>query len=118
MKTTSDNNIYKIIQDLEIELATLSNRNSIDFLSEVIHDDFEEIGNSGRVYKKEDILNQSTNYKNDYELIDFTFKQLAKNCILVKYLTTSNDTKALRSSIWKNEKGNWQILHHQATIIN
>ena len=118
MKATKDNKSYEVIQNLEIELANLSNRNNIEFLSDSIHDEFEEIGSSGRVYKKEDILNEPISNKNEYDLVNFTFKQLSTDCILVKYITTSNSIKALRSSIWKYEKGKWQMLHHQATLIN
>lgn len=110
--------VYKLLQELELELVQQATRRNSRRLAELIDDGYEELGSSGKHYRKQDILNSRTNEnKVHYELSDFEFKTLSKDCILVKYKSIFNGTVALRSSIWINNCRNWQMLHHQATVV-
>ena len=109
---------YELLQELELELAHPATRRNATRFSELINDGFEEFGSSGKCYRKQDVLDSlPRENKVYYKLSNFEFKTLSKDCILVKYKSTSNDTVALRSSIWINNSGNWQMLHHQATVV-
>ena len=109
--------VYELLQELELELVQPATRRNTTRLTELINDDFEEFGISGKSYRKQDILDSLPNENRvHYKLSEFEFKTLSKECILVKYKSTSNGTIVLRRSIWTNNSGNWEMLHHQATV--
>lgn len=111
---------YEEIKALELEFMKPETRQDVVRLNEMISENFEEFGGSGRVYRKQDMLNllPQQELASNYVLSDFTFKQLCNNCILVKYRSSISGKNALRSSIWVNSNGCWQILHHQATVVD
>ncbi len=109
---------YELLQELELELVQPTTRRNVTRLSELIDDGFEEFGSSGKCYRKQDVLDSlPKENKVHYELSNFEFKTLSKDCVLVKYKSTSNYTVTLRSSIWIHNSGSWQMLHHQATVV-
>jgi len=112
-----DNVTFKLIHELEIELSKPQTRSNPQRLSALLHDEFKEIGASGRTYKKADVLRESPSNNNLYQLSDFSFKTLSSDCILIEYQSISNGVTALRSSIWIKENNKWQILHHHGTVV-
>jgi hypothetical protein len=109
---------FKQIEMLELELADPIKRSNVSRVSELIADDFQEIGSSGSVIQKKDVIEWAE--RGDpvkYEIIGFKYKSLSDNCILVTYETHISKKKALRSSIWVKNKVGWQMLHHQATVV-
>ena len=109
---------YSEIKLLELELANPDTRKNLARLNDLISDDFEEYGSSGRVYRKQNVLNALPKEEpTNYELSSFTFYELSKNCILVKYKSIVSGNHALRSSIWVKHNNQWQMLHHQATVV-
>ena len=111
-------NDIEIVISLETELVTPPARNNPKRLSNLLHEDFEEIGKSGKLYNKEETIEALRNEQNfKCELSDFRGSNLSKNIIVLKYLSCSNGISAHRTSVWvKNEQ--WQLLHHQGTITN
>lgn len=109
-------NCFETIKNLEIELTELSTRSNIQRLAALIHDDFMEVGCSGKTYNKADILRCLHENTNPCQLSNFSFKHLADDCILIHYQSISNSSKALRTSIWKKDHDIWQMLHHQGTV--
>ena len=106
------------IESLELELVDKDTRGNRIRLSELIAEDFEEFGTSGKVYRKKDILDSLPNKVNiKYNLSSFRFKELGTDCVLVTYTSIVNEITTLRSSIWKMHNGKWQISHHQSTIV-
>jgi hypothetical protein len=117
-KSTLNLEEYNLLQELEMELVQPATWRNTARLSELIDDEFEEFGSSGKRYRKQDILNSLPKENNvQCKLSHFEFKTLSKVCILVKYKSTSPVTVSLRSSVWVKNSGNWKILHHQATLI-
>ena len=109
---------YEEIQKLEIELADPFVRKDINRLSLLIADDFKEFGSDGKSYNKDNILELLPDSESvSYQLSEFEFKNLAKDCVLVRYRSSSLDENTFRTSIWTKTAGNWQIVHHQSTII-
>lgn len=96
---------------------------SYDFkeLDELLAYDFLEFGSSGNSYVKKDQLAAvnriSTNRTLHVTVTDFNIKLLATDVVLATYQTyrQSDNTLALRSSIWKLNDDNWQMLFHQGT---
>ena len=106
------------IKSLELDLADPEVRKNTARLGEIIADDFEEFGSSGKVYCKDDIISSlSSAESTEYELENFVFAKLSEDCILVKYGSNETGRVALRSSIWRKTAGRWQIFHHQATVV-
>ena len=112
------------IKKLEIELHQFCARSNKTRLDQLIHESFHEIGYSGLMYSKQDILtyllaeeaSSDTVYSTDYQ-----YKKLTDDVVQVLYKEARKDEQgrlsryALRSSIWKNVAGQWQIIFHQAT---
>ncbi|MEZ4635626.1 MAG: nuclear transport factor 2 family protein [Caldilineaceae bacterium] len=114
--------LLETLRGLEIELhqpATRADRQKLDAL---LHEDFEEIGRSGALYTKQDILAQLP--VEDPPTIwvqDFVVTELGPNVALLRYRSAhegadGNCTRhTLRSSLWVNVSGCWQIRFHQGT---
>ncbi|MCB1701768.1 MAG: DUF4440 domain-containing protein [Pseudomonadales bacterium] len=107
-----------ILKKLELELVSPDTRRNPRRLSELLSDEFEEYGSSGRVFTKSDVLSGLPETgAPEYELFGFSFLELSPECMLVKYRSTVSGRQALRSSIWIFGSGQWQLLHHQSTVI-
>jgi len=113
------------IISLEKALLDDSVRASQEQLDMLIHNDFVEFSQSGGKYGKKDVLDAFKGYKADgseYKTGAFEVRLLSEGLAQVTYETISipkNDTlerKALRSSLWKKEGEQWQIIFHQGTI--
>jgi hypothetical protein len=53
---TDSTQLLALIQSMEVKLHLLATRNNIAVVSEMLHDDFEEIGRSGHYYDKQQTL--------------------------------------------------------------
>lgn len=85
-------------------------------MDDLLADNFEEFGSSGRAFRKSDVLDNP--YTNDNcDLSNFTFVDLAQRVTLVKYKSAARGRTALRSSIWIKNGSTWQLLHHQGTVV-
>lgn len=107
---------HEILESLERELVSPSTRKDWTRMKELLADDFIEYGSSGKVFQKSDVLG-SLDTGADYTLSNFTFSDLAEDVTLVKYKSIVSGQTALRSSIWVQIRGAWQLLHHQATVV-
>ncbi len=59
-----------------------------------------------------------------YTINDFNSIEIIPGTVLVTYQTekkivnSSKKTHSLRSSIWQNQNGKWQMIFHQGTPLN
>ena len=88
-------------------------------------DEFWEVGASGNVYTKKDVIEtlleryNDQNYQDIWEAKDFALTQIAPNNYLMTYILIQNKTRVTRRSmIWRNKNGDWKILYHQGTVID
>lgn len=116
--------ITKQIFELENELLKSETRKSAEKISELLSEDFVEYCSSGTIYhyNKGDIFDEgSISSEINYEIEEFTTKQLSSDCILatykvIKHNELNEDKKySLRSSIWKLSDGKWKMIFHQGT---
>lgn len=106
------------LEQFERELVSPCVRNDASRLDALLSEDFEEIGSSGRQYSKRDIVESVGQFgSTQYELSDFTFVELAKDCTLIKYLAIADGQQTCRSSIWILQDGTWRLRHHQSSVI-
>lgn len=117
--------IEKVIFDLEHTLQSIDARSSVEELNNFIADDFLEFGTSGNKYNKQETLSSLPTEQGKYKYVmsDFSIKQISENIIQATYKTdrTENDTNkvtSLRSSLWRNESGQWKMFFHQGTKVN
>lgn len=112
------------LKQLEEQLLQHEIRTDSVRLDELLSDDFIEIGASGRVYTKAEIIENLPTEPGGVirELSDFQARPLAEGIALVTYKITrsvqgSTETaRSLRSSIWKRTGGQWQLVFHQGTL--
>lgn len=117
-----NNQLAKLIEQLEIELLQPDVRKSTERINELLADDFFELGMSGKKYTKQDVLKLLPKQEGvKYEGMDFAAKEIVPGVILliyralVKNSNTGNKKWTLRSSIWQKHGDNWQMIFHQGT---
>jgi hypothetical protein len=96
-------------------------RHSIRHLERLLHDDFKEIGSSGRVYNKtmmiDMMMREDRRGQSDVVIREFRVTELAPDCTLVTYRTVGASAQVRRSSVWVNENGRWRLVFHQGTKL-
>lgn len=110
------------VVELEIEILKGDTRKNPEKLNELLSEDFIEFGGAGIEYNKQQIIEALLNEKDiewDYE--DMKSRNISDDVVMVNYIgiKKENDieTKSLRTSIWKNNDGKYQMVFHQGTNI-
>ena len=99
---------FDYVKELEIELASQNTRVNPKRLSELLHNQFEESGKSGKIYNKADIISELSTWKYfEAKLTDFKYFELSNSCVLLKYKSSINGVNVNRSSIWLKEDKRW-----------
>lgn len=109
-------NMARTLINYEMELVSPPVRANPDRMNELIAEDFEEFGSSGKVITKADVLKADGPIP-AYALSDFSVRFLEARAALVKYRASTSDHSSYRSSIWVNVQNRWQLLHHQSTVV-
>lgn len=88
-------------------------------------DEFWEVGASGNVYTKQDVIEtlceryNDPNYQDIWEAKDFKLTQIAADNYLLTYILIQDETRVTRrSTLWRRVNSSWKILYHQGTIID
>jgi hypothetical protein len=121
-----EDSLMRLFRELEERLLSPEIRASPEALAQLLADEFMEIGSSGTVYNKQQVIEalqhepaegSSTARTAD----DLAVRPIAADIVLVTYRTVRPAAKtapafhALRSSIWKRIDGRWQMVFHQGT---
>ena len=88
-----------------------------EIVHELIAEDFVEIGSTGQIYAKDDILSYHNDAPTPIKIKDFQAKDLTDDLYLTGYKTIEDPISSIRTSIWKQTKGKWQLIFHQSTLI-
>lgn len=119
-----ENDLQKIIYDLETMLLKPEIRSSAKDLDLLLADDFMEFGSSGEIYDKKMILERLPKDTEispvQFEVSNFQVKELGENVILAtfktdKTLSDKSHVVALRTSVWRKNNNSWQMIFHQGT---
>jgi hypothetical protein len=113
------------LQRFEEELLQPNVRNSGERVAELLADDFVEFGSSGRVFNKQQIIDALRQEVGTCHrtMDDLRTNLLAPGVVLVTYRITRHtdegepSIRLLRSSIWKQLAGRWQMVFHQGTVM-
>ncbi|QTC00165.1 nuclear transport factor 2 family protein [Alcaligenes sp. SORT26] len=111
-----------LILSLEERLFDRSTRQDVAELSELLADEFVEFGARGAAWDKAEVLESLPEQRFEQRrLSDFKLTVLAEDVVLVTYICVVPDNEAqqrsLRSSIWRQRQGRWQMVFHQGTRI-
>ena len=111
---------------LELETALLQQavRSDAEQLERLIADDFFEIGVSGQIWSKASIIAALGQEEcSERRLEAFRITALAPDVMLVTYRAERlpsaqrEGASSLRSSIWRQRNGLWQMVFHQGTPL-
>ena len=94
------------------------------------HEEFWEIGASGRHYSREEVLETAVKrYENpEYRGVksppedawvteDFQCREIAPDNYLLTYTLHQGERVTRRSTIWRRTGEGWKILYHQGTVV-
>lgn len=109
-----------LILSLEERLFDRATRQNVTMLGALLADEFVEFGARGAAWSRADVLRDLP--EQDFvqrRLSDFKLRLLSEDVILATYVCeVSGDEgpqRSLRSSIWKQVQGRWQMVFHQGT---
>ncbi len=115
--------LEQLLQDLETKLMDPEVRRS-EKAAEFIADDFIEFAGNGRIYNKTDALAMMKRHVvRTLAIEEFNVRDLSPQIALVTYRVRSQGfggspgRLSVRSSIWVQRNGKWQVTFHQATMI-
>ena len=101
------------ILELEKSLLKYDYMSNKEYLNNIIADNYKELGKSGILFNKDDVVNYllSQQRDRDIEMYNFSGEELMPDLWIVHYITLSDNKKIYRTSIWKHNK----IIFHQAS---
>ncbi len=95
-----------------------------DEVESIVCDEFFEVGASGNLWSKENVINTYLSRYNDpdyvdiWEASDFKLTQIAPDNYLLTYVLIQDHKRITRrSTIWQFAKGTWKVLYHQGTVV-
>ena len=112
----------KRLEELELVLLNSAGRSDATLLDRLIADDFTEVGTSGRIFGKSEVLARLPSETG----VSFHAEQLMVNLLsptvgLVTYAATRSAdglvAQSRRCSIWGFNQDRWQMVYHQGTAI-
>jgi hypothetical protein len=112
-----------LLRELEERLLQPALRKSAQVVADLLADEFIEFGSSGRVFNKQQIIENLQNEPpTQRAIVEFNTSVLAAGVVLVTYrmvkynLAGEEPAYSLRSSIWKLIDDRWKIVFHQGTL--
>ncbi|MDQ0029493.1 ribonuclease HI family protein [Arthrobacter bambusae] len=101
---------------LEKELLRPDVRGDLGRTGILLHPDFTEIGSSGRVWSRDELMMAlEGNPGESAEIEVISAERLSTNTMLLSYRSLGRTGSALRSSIWLLDDGRWRLRFHQST---
>ncbi len=116
---SSQNELFNYLFDLEKKLHSFEFRSDSTKISNLLSSTFFEFGASGNSWTILERL-PTEDGKNKIESYNYAAKPLSDSTVLVTYISkrigpAGETSEFLRSSIWKNNSGIWQMEFHQGT---
>ena len=112
-----------VARELEIleRLLLDADLHGIERVAELLCEDFQEFGVSGRVFDKSEVLAAlSDGPRVPLSASDFSVALLSPALALVTYRALRRGqppVASLRSSLWRHEAGRWRLRFHQGTLV-
>ncbi|HZQ18503.1 MAG TPA: DUF4440 domain-containing protein [Terriglobales bacterium] len=108
--------------ELEKKLLNPELRRSPEKLAHFLAEDFIEFGSGGHAYDKKRVLFLlRKQVPSKLQIEEFRAIEISESAALVTYRAYSESSKgtrsSLRSSLWIQRDGAWQMAFHQGTIV-
>lgn len=101
--------------ELEKSLFKVKFMQDKTYLDKVLSDDYLECGKSGRLFGKQEVINELTTLTEDRPIKIYNFSAEQKGGLwVVHYVTLSGEDKIFRTSLWSN---NGVMFFHQASKL-
>lgn len=100
-----------------LEPSVRTDRAAIDRL---LHPEFTEIGASGRLWTRAEILDAMPTWEPTADLVvsDLVADALDPDTVLLTYVCSSATRRTRRSSIWRRDGERWRVRFHQGTPLD
>ena len=113
------------LRELEESLLRPETRRDVETLAKLLAEDFREVGASGRIYDKDETLQElpGAPAPDSYVISDFIASELDIYVAMVSYrletLYAGEDAprRTVRTSLWRLAEGGWQMFFHQGTPV-
>ena len=112
--------MYETLLALEKDFFRCDKMTDRAWLNATLHDDFREVGKSGLLFGKAEVIESfaAATGDRDIAIFDFEVRQLKPDCWMVHYITKDDAGNAIyRTSVWVRE-GNLKLIFHQASKLN
>lgn len=110
-----------VVIERELALLTPEVRVSSDQLEELLDPDFAEIGKSGRLWTRAEMIAalvaDTDSQKHSVDYSDMSGRTVGPGLVLLTYVTQVEGQRTRRSSLWRQSMKGWRVLHHQGTPI-
>lgn len=107
------------LQALEESMWRAETRFDPAYMNAVLHPEFAEVGRSGRVFTRDEVLNMPpVPISIEIPRATFSVSEIADGIALVVYETIPTDSMhgaAHRSSVWVLDGARWLLRYHQGT---
>jgi len=114
--------VRDVQQLINLERALLSPavRGSVERLDELLDPEFREIGASGRLWTRGEMISalvEGDQSDEPIEAEDFHATPIGTGLVLLTYVSDPAGRVARRSSLWRRSGDRWRLLHHQGTLL-
>lgn len=116
---TDDMVDFEAVKAAEVSLLTSAIRRDPDRLLGLLHEDFVEIGRSGRLWTRDEIVMSLSGEDDrpDPKTDEWAFVEVADGLILLTYRIHRESGESRHSSIWDLRSGQPRLRFHQGTVV-
>jgi hypothetical protein len=111
----------EVVIERELALLTRQVRRSEGELAALLAADFGEIGASGRLWTRAEMIDALTAAGAEEEPTvryrEMRGRSVGQDLVLLNYISEVDGRRARRSSLWRRCGRTWQIVHHQGTPV-
>lgn len=104
----------------ELRLLDPAVRSSADLMAELLHPEFREIGASGRLWNRSEIITSLVESSRASDepigVSDMAGLLLAPGVVHLTYVSDNGARRARRSSVWRWTEAGWRLYFHQGTL--
>jgi hypothetical protein len=110
--------LHDVIRDAELSLLSSATRHDPRQVEALLHEDFREIGRSGRLFNRATIIDslirepmRSTPDTSEWAFVDLP------DSVLVSYALHDGSRLSRHSSVWRTGTPEPRLLFHQGTYV-
>jgi hypothetical protein len=115
--------LLEMLRKLEVATHQPQLRADHHALARLLHPNFFEVGRSGAVYSRDDVLGEFSTHPPSYRVWsqDFHIEPLTEGLVLLTYRSAhladdgSLERHTSRASLWQSTEQGWQLRFHQGT---